>query len=136
MATAPRYRTRPVPARRSRGHLRVIPGGRRSRPAPGKVVRTSQRMPRVQVRFAAAASAVVAAFVFGLVLLHVLLAQSAFRLQGLQGQVAREESRYREMRYRVATEEAPSRIAGAASGIGLVVPQEQRYLVAPSKEAP
>lgn len=123
MASLPRRSPQP-PARSRRGHLRLVRGGgalRDDKPAP--------RAKRPELRFAAAAAAVVAAFVFGLVLLHVLLAQSAFRLQTLQKQVAEEQTRNRLMRYSVATSESPARVADAAGGIGLVIPAQQRQLV-------
>lgn len=124
MAYAPKPVTRPT---RARGrHLRLIPGGQQTRKATG-----ARPARRPAIGFVLAAGAVVAAFVFGLVLLHVVLAQSAFRLQNLSKQVAEEESRNRQMRYEVATAEAPERMADAAASIGLVVPDQQRYLLAP-----
>lgn len=132
MATVPR--PHPHPARRSDRHLRVIPGGRKPSRAGSRRTPPARRPRPVTlrpgIRFAVAATIVIAAFVFGLVLLHVLLAQSAFRLQSLEIEAAGEEARYRQMRYQVATAEAPARVAEAAAGIGLVVPEQQRYLLA------
>lgn len=83
------------------------------------------------VRFVATASAVLMAFIFGLVMLHILSAQASFRLEGLHERVEREEARYRKMRYEVASAESPARIADAAKGLGMVAPAERRYIVGP-----
>lgn len=142
MASAPKPNPRPI--RTTHRHLRLVPGGqqarkRRGSPAHLKRPKTRGTAPSghpaaiagAGLRFAVVATIVVAAFVFGLVLLHVLLAQSAFRLQSLQKQVTQDESRNRQMRYQVATAEAPARIAESAAAIGLVVPDQQRYLLLP-----
>lgn len=128
MASAARPRVRAPASKGKRNHLRVITGGR-----AGGSKAASRPSSRPGLKFGAAAAIVLAAFVFGLVLLHILLAQSAFRLQGLQDEVRLQEARFRDMRYRVASEEAPARISEAAEGIGLVVPAEQRYLLVPDE---
>lgn len=71
----------------------------------------------------------IAAFVFGLVLLNVFLAQSSFRLADLQAETANQEALYRKMRFEVAKAESPSRVAEAATSMGLVVPDKQEYLI-------
>lgn len=138
MASVPRRRPRPTDAPARRRHLRVIHGGRsdrrtRSSRPPSKAKASSARRPAA--RLVIAAGLVVAAFVFGLVVLHVLLAQSAFRLQTLQQQILEQEALVRQRLYEVASAESPVRITEAATEIGLVVPQEQRYIVSPDTRA-
>ncbi|HVE75684.1 MAG TPA: hypothetical protein VND22_02830 [Actinomycetota bacterium] len=70
-----------------------------------------------------------AAFVFGLVLLNVFVAQGSFQLAELREQVADQERQYRQMRYEVAKSESPERVAEMASRLGLVVPAEQEYIL-------
>lgn len=127
MATVPSRKRRPgsVAPRSRERHLRVIRGGRSDKRKTPRSVAVA----RPGVRLAVAAGILVASFVFGLVLLHVLLAQSAFRLQSLQQEAAHEQTRLLEMRFQVATGEAPARVTEEAARIGLVVPQEQRYLL-------
>lgn len=145
MAVVQRQRPRVSPSPHRRGpvrkrHLVLIRGGRsterrgssgRRKPAARrKVARTPT------ARFAAAASVVVMGFVFGLVMLHILLAQASFRLEALHRRVADEEARHRRMRHEIAVAESPARIAEAAAGLGLIEPQERRYVVVPFDEAP
>lgn len=136
---APRPRTAPArpaaplsppgrPARSTRParrHLTVLPGGRQDSVAEPEPRRG------VGIRFIAMATAVVSALVFGVVLLHVMLAQSSFELQRVHEKLVTEETRFRQMRFEVATAEAPARIHEAAANIGLVVPGEQRYVYGP-----
>lgn len=122
---------RPAPKRpaqhRARRHLRLIPGGKTAASSKaGKAVRASSRSRLV---FGITAAVTLAALVFGLVLLNIYLAQSSFRLAELEQQVAQQQALYRKMRLQAATAESPEKIAAAASGLGLVAPQEQGYLV-------
>lgn len=124
---------RRAPARRTgsqRRHLQVIPGGlqEKGETAARKPARP-QRAPNV--RFMAAASMVTTLFVFGVVVLNIILAQSSFELQRVHEEVAREEARYRQMRYQVATAEAPAELVEAAAAIGLVAPDLERHLLGP-----
>lgn len=129
MSTVPRPQTRsrvpPLPARR---HLRLVPGeagsaATRRRPESGTA--------RAGLPFVAIALFAVALFVFGLVILHILVAQGSFRLQDLQSKVREEEGRRRQMLYQVARAESPVAVADAAARLGLVVPDSQRYLLGP-----
>jgi cell division protein FtsL len=122
-------RARPVSAKQTKRHLRVIRGGSES-------ISVDPR-PRVAgARFIVVVVLVLAALVYGLVLMHMMLAQSSFELQEARQHVAEEEARYRRMRYEVARETSPAKIADAARELGMVVPKEQRYLVDPREEAP
>ncbi len=77
----------------------------------------------------ALASAFVVAVLFGLVWLHVVLAQNQFRLDRLDNQVAAEESHYERSRLSVDQLEAPQRIVHEAEGkLGMVVPGTVVYL--------
>lgn len=103
-----------------RGRLRLV-GGRavsktRTRPVPG-------------VPFAATAFLLVAALVFALVLLNIVVAQGSFRLGDLEARVAAEQAKYLDLRYEVARGEAPVAVAEAARRLGLVPPGEQRYVL-------
>lgn len=122
---------RPAPKRpaqhRARRHLRLIPGGKVS--APSKVKKAARSSSRSKLVFGITAAVTLAAIVFGLVLLNIYLAQSSFRLAELEQQVAQQQDLYRKMRLQAATAESPEKIAAAASGLGLVPPQEQGYLV-------
>lgn len=136
MASVPRRRPRPSQAPAHRRHLRVIHGGRSDRRTRSPKASTKPKAStRPATRLVIAAGLVVSAFVFGLVVLHVLLAQSAFRLQTLQQQILEQEALVRQRLYEVASAESPVRIAEAATEIGLVVPQEQRYIVSPDTRA-
>jgi len=140
MSTAPKQLRQTSPARRpaprkttpARPNLRVIPGGA-SQKAPRTVGPRAQAAVRAgrfpSFRFVAVSSLIVAAFVFGLVLLNVLVAQASFKLADLETQVRTEEDRYRRMRYEVAFKESPARVAEAAAQIGLVPPESQEYIL-------
>lgn len=147
MSTAPKQLRQTSPARRPdqsrpRPNLRVIPGGAQQARPKAQVAARSRMFP--SFRFVAVSSLIVAAFVFGLVLLNVLVAQGSFRLSDLESKVRVEEDRYRRMRYEVALKESPARVADAAAQIGLVPPESQEYILglpgrpseAKSKEAP
>lgn len=130
MSTAPRHVGRPQrPARSApspRPKLRVIPGGGQGA-ASSSTANASAR--RSSVIFVSVAVAAIAALVFSLVLLNIIMAQSSFRLNDLNARVAEEQLRYRRMRFEVAKAESPGRIAAAAQSIGLVPPERQEYLV-------
>jgi hypothetical protein len=122
MATVPKHSHR-VDRRilpRPRRHLRLIPGG-----APEPKARPA----RPGIPFVAVASVAVGALVFGLVFLHIMLAQNSFRLADLQSKVAVEQDRHLRMRYQIAGAESPGRVADAAKSMGLVAPADRRYVV-------
>jgi hypothetical protein len=66
------------------------------------------------------------------VLVNIFLAQSSFRLSDLQGRVAEQEARYRQLRYEVAKAESPERIAHTAGALGLQAPGKQEYIFGPA----
>ena len=71
----------------------------------------------------------VIASLFGVVVFHAVLVSGQGRLDGLQQQVAEEQSRYQALRLEVAELEAPGRIVEVAQGrLGMVSPSEIRYL--------
>ncbi len=72
-----------------------------------------------------------AALIFGLVLLNIHVAQNSFRLEALQQQVSEQQDMYRQMRYRVASAQSPARLAETAEKMGLVAPVQQEYLPGP-----
>lgn len=157
-------RPKPPVRRAGRPHLVALPGGKdaprgKGKSRSGKTAPKQTRSPKRRrsdrmvarvasaffiplssplsssgVRFVATASAVLMAFIFGLVMLHILSAQASFRLEGLHERVEREEARYRKMRYEVASAESPARIADAARGLGMVPPAQRRYIVGPPGE--
>jgi cell division protein FtsL len=102
-------------------------------------VRLSKRFKAFPARrgfaLAAVASLILSLFVFGLLLLHILLAQSSFQLETVRKRVAFEEERNRRMRFEVAGVTSPARVAEAARSLGLVVPKQYHYLVAPADGA-
>lgn len=141
VAPSPRPRTR---APRRRRHLVVLPGGRAGERVPVRRRRKPSRgipplgwgrltRSRPGVRLVVVSTMVVAALVFGLVLLHILLAQSSFELERLRQQVANEEKRSRLMRYEVAHQTSPARVAEGAAQAGMVAPSDQRTLIAPTE---
>ena len=141
--TAPARRPQPADPRRKQQQaaprLKVIPGGGEAAAAVSQGG-TSRRAPRptipaASLKFAAAATAVVASCVFGVVLLQVMLAQTSFELHKIHSELVSEETKYRHMRFEVANAEAPEKIHQAAARLGLVVPAEQRYVFGPDAPA-
>lgn len=69
---------------------------------------------------------------FGAAAFHVLLVQSEFRLIRLEEQADAAERRYEQLRLEVAQLSSPERIVRTAQErLGMVVPDEVSYLVAP-----
>jgi hypothetical protein len=85
---------------------------------------------RRRIRFALfGAGSFVAVVVFGLVGVHVVLAQNQFRLDRLNTTAAGEEARYQRLRLQVDRLEAPQRIVATAEGrLGMVPPAGVIYL--------
>ncbi|HVF12925.1 MAG TPA: hypothetical protein VNA87_07560 [Actinomycetota bacterium] len=110
----------------SRPRLRVIAGGRGASSSKKRKLRAGAA-PFVAV-------VVIAACVFGLVLLNIYLAQSSFRLADLQSKVVTAEAQHRNMRLKVAVSESPEKVAAAAGALGLVVPEQQEYIEGRSTE--
>ena len=103
-----------------------VRGGRRQGPAPDR-----------PLRLALVATAVLTVgTIFGAAIFHVLLVQSEFRLDQLNKQAAKEEVRYEKLRLDVARLSAPERIvATAQQRLGMVVPPQVAYLMAPAPSA-
>ena len=79
---------------------------------------------------------VVAAFALALVMLHVLIAQAQFRLDGLQREASHQQATYEKLRLSVAQLESPARIVSIAEGeLGMQQPGSVTYLPAPSAKA-
>jgi cell division protein FtsL len=75
------------------------------------------------------AAAFVAVVVFGLVGMHVMLAQNQFRLDRLNARAAVEEARYQRLRLQVDQLESPQRIVATAEGrLGMAAPAGVTYL--------
>ena len=110
-----------VPARSPQGprHLRVV------EPRPRSVVEWRGRRQMVL----GAVVALVVTIVFGLVYLHVMMAQRQFALDRLNTEVSHEQSQYQRLRLQVAELEAPSRIIATAEGkLGMIDPASVTYL--------
>jgi cell division protein FtsL len=77
---------------------------------------------RSTVVFVVVTGIVVIGIMLGLVALNALLAQTSFRIGDLQSRVDRLTQSYEERRLELAQLASPSRLASAASHLGLVVP--------------
>ena len=127
--------SRPVmrPARERSGHvgrLRLVPTGPHTG-ATGTLKRNGKH--RLSAVVLLAGGVILAgAVIFGLVLVNIFLAQSSFRLSDLQGRVAEQEARHRQLRLEVAKAEAPERIAQTAAELGLQAPGKQEYILGPA----
>jgi cell division protein FtsL len=74
----------------------------------------------------------VLAVCFGLVGLHVVIAEAQFRIDRLQQQASAEQARYEKLRLLVAELEAPARIVSVAEGeLGMRQPASVSFLPAP-----
>ena len=112
----------------------------KSLPARLRIVRPTETSPRIRRRRArlavVALFALVAAGLFGLVALHVVLTQNQFRLDGLRSQASTEEAKYQRLRLEVAQLESPERIvAEAQQRLGMQQPPSVTYLT-PVNPAP
>ena len=91
---------------------------------------------RAQVTLCAAV-AVVVAVAFGVVYLHVVMAQRQFALDRLDTQVSQAQSQYQRLRLQVAQLEAPSRIIATAEGkLGMREPASVTYLTPAGPSSP
>ena len=104
-----------------------VRGGRRQGPAPDR-----------PLRLALLASAVLTVgTIFGAAIFHVILIQSEFRLDQINKEATKEEARYEKLRLDVAQLSAPDRIvATAQQRLGMVVPPQVAYLMAPVPRIP
>jgi cell division protein FtsL len=125
--SSPASPTPETPERPTRpDHLRVVPRGQ-----------LSARQRRRRTRFAVMATGLfVVAVLFGLVGLHVMLAQNQFRLDRLNGQADAEQARYERLRLQLDQLESPKRIISTAQQkLGMVTPSSVTYLT-PSAPLP
>jgi cell division protein FtsL len=104
-----------------------VRGGPRQGPAPDR-----------PLRLALLASAVLTVgTIFGAAVFHVILIQSEFRLDQINKEATKEEARYEKLRLDVAQLSAPDRIvATAQQRLGMVVPPQVAYLMAPVPQSP
>ena len=112
---------RPRPAERP-NHLRVVaPSDRaRRRLTPGMAVLVSAAM--FAVLLAVAVS-------------HTVLVEGQVHLDDLDSQLVQEQARYQELRTQVAQSESPERIVQAANEMGMVTPDDLRYLQPPAPDS-
>ncbi|MHB1534694.1 MAG: cell division protein FtsL [Acidimicrobiales bacterium] len=121
----------PAPLRRGRvdpspRHLRIVDARRRGRRAPvsgARLVLASVALMAVGV-------------VFGLVYLHVVMAQRQFALDRLDQQRAAAEAQYADLRLQVAQLSSPRQIMSTAEGkLGMRPPASVTYLTPPAAVA-
>jgi cell division protein FtsL len=120
MAVAPDHVPQAVPAPRPRpaerpDHLRVV--------APSERVRR-RLTPGVAVLLTAGLFATLLAVAVS----HTLLVEGQVRLDALDSQLGQEQAKYQELRTQVAQLESPERIVQAANEMGMVTPDDLRYL--------
>ncbi|HEX5630584.1 MAG TPA: hypothetical protein VFY15_02920 [Acidimicrobiia bacterium] len=77
-----------------------------------------------------------AALFFVMISTRVALDQNAFILEDIRRQIAVEESRYWDLRLRLAELQAPERIAAAAEEMGMVYPAEMVTIEVPGLGLP
>jgi hypothetical protein len=103
----------------ARSHPLAIPA-----PARGFHVVIGPRSRRHRTGAWIGLSFIVAALFFVMISTRVALDRNAFVLSDIRGQIASEESRYWELRLRVAELQSPQRIAARAEALGMVYPTE------------
>ena len=108
-------------------HQSRVRGGPRRGPAPDRPLRLALLVTAV----------LTVGTIFGAAIFHVLLIQSEFRLDQLNKEAAKEQARYEKLRLDVAQLSAPERIvATAQQRLGMVVPPQVAYLMAPAPQDP
>lgn len=122
LAAAPATRPRPFDPRRvGEGirHLRVV------QPRPLTVAERRRRT-RLLLEGGVALAVIV---VFGLVYMHVVLAQRQFTIDKMTAQVQKDQARYQALRLEVAQLGSPQNIIATAEGqLGMVQPASVTYL--------
>ena len=108
---------RPRPAERP-NHLRVV--------APSERVRR-----RLTPGMAVLLTAGLFAMLLAVAVSHTVLVEGQVRLDELDAQLVAEQARYQELRTEVAVLESPTRIVEAANEMGMVTPDDLRYLQPP-----
>lgn len=77
-----------------------------------------------------------AALFFVMISTRIALDRNAFILQDIRGQIEVEETRYWELRLRLAELQSPERIAGIAEEMGMVYPSEMATIEVPGLGGP
>ena len=126
-ASPQRARSTAAPARRS---TRPLPPPAK-RAAPSRRAATSRRVKRHHLGFAVLASVIVGAMLFAIVVLHVLLAQQAFRIDAAQERIETLSASHLDLLRTQATLSAPDRISSWATRHGMRLPDSIRILRAP-----
>lgn len=120
---APSPRRAPAPAR---APARTPSAPPVSRPAPSR-----RRRPAFHPGFLFFSTALITVLVTGVVMLNVLLAQQAFQVRTLRGNVTDLRAKGVELTDRVATLSAPGRIQTWANAHGMVTPPDVFVLPVP-----
>jgi hypothetical protein len=102
----------------------------------GPAERTATAKRRRARLLVAVTVAVFAAMVFGLVGVHVILAQNQLRLDRLNAEAAADQVSYERLRLQVAQLESPARIVQDANNLGMVMPPGVTYLMPPTPATP
>ena len=92
-------------------------------------------MKRHHLGFAVLASAIVCSMLFAIVVLHVLLAQQAFRIDAAERRVHMLSTEHLVLLQKQATLSAPGRISSWATRHGMRLPDSIRILRAPNGPA-
>ena len=120
-ANDPAPAPRPRPAERP-NHLRVV--------APSERARRRRVTPAMAVLLSAALFATLLA----LAVAHTVLVEGQVHLDHLDSQLVEEQARYQELRTRVAELQSPTRIVHAAQDMGMVSPDDLKYLQPPAPD--
>lgn len=119
-----------------RPRLRLIVGGasseqdgRKPRPRRSEAKASKAARSKPRLRFVAISAFLVLAQIFGLVLLNIYIAQNSFRQLDLQAEIQAQDLRFERTRFEVARAESPDKVAAAAAGLGLVIPQHQEFIL-------
>jgi len=113
---------RPRPAERP-NHLRVV--------APSERARRRRVTPGMAVLLTAGLFATLLAVAVA----HTVLVEGQVRLDELDSQLVQEQARYQELRAELAERESPARIVQAANDMGMVTPDDLKYLQPPTPDA-
>ena len=80
-------------------------------------------------------TAAVFATLLAVAVAHTVLVEGQVRLDELDSQLVQEQARYQELRTKVAQAESPERIVQAANDMGMVTPDDLRYLQPPAPDS-
>jgi len=106
------------------------------RPNHLRVVAPSERVGRrLTPGMAVLLTAAVFATLLAVAVAHTVLVEGQVRLDELDRQLVQEQARYQELRTKVAQAESPERIVQAANEMGMVSPDDLRYLQPPAPDS-